>query len=127
MQCFFFSTFILGIYPAIFIALVPSFIALISGILPLVAFPFIPFIIISNMILVLTFYCLKSRYWLAVIFSSFLKFIFLFLISHLVLGFFVSEKITLLAGQIIIWPQLFTAISGGIVAYFVLKSFKKIQ
>ncbi len=122
----FVSTFILGIFPAIFIAFVPSFIALASGILPFTFFPFIPFIIVSNIILVLTFHYFKSKYWLAITFSSFFKFVFLSSTSYLIINFFLGEKVALVVGNIMTWPQFFTAIFGGITAYFVLKALKKI-
>ncbi len=121
----FVSTFILGFFPAIFIAFIPSFIALVSGILPFAFFSFIPFIVVSNVILVLTFHYFKSEYWLAIILSSFFKFVFLFLTSYLIVKFFLGEKTGLLVGNIMTWPQFFTAIFGGIIAYFVLKKLKK--
>ncbi len=122
----FISTFILGIYPAMLIALVPSFIALASGILPLALFSFIPFIVVSNIILVLIFHCLKSKYWLAIIFSSFFKFIFLSSTSYLIVNFFLGKKTALIIGNMMAWPQFLTAISGGIAAYFILKISRKI-
>ncbi len=122
----FVSTFILGVFPAIFIASIPSFIALASGILPFAVFPIIPFIIVSNIILVLTFHYFKSKYWLAIILSSFLKFTFLSLTSYLIINLFLGEKTALLVGNMMTWPQFFTAIFGGITAYFVLKTLKRI-
>ena len=79
----FVSVMIFGVYPALFIAFVPGLIALVSGLLPMVMAPIIPFIVISNIILVLTFNTMKFNYWIKVISASFLKFLFLCFVTHL--------------------------------------------
>ena len=75
----FISVVLLGVRAGILVGLIPSSIALYIGLLPSVLAPMIPFIIIGNTILVLVFGYLKNRnYWLGVVSSGFLKFIFLF-------------------------------------------------
>ncbi len=114
----FISVFIVGIRGAVLIAFTPSLIALSTGLLPLVLALMIPFIIMGNIILVLSFYHLRSKnYWLGVISASLFKFIFLFSASSII-----SSKLAVMMG----WPQLLTALAGGLIAYFVLKSFREI-
>jgi len=65
----------LGVDFAILIGLIPSVIALGVGLLPAVLVPMVPFIMISNTLLVVCFaYLRKKNYWLGVVVSSFLKF-----------------------------------------------------
>ncbi len=120
------TTFTLGIYPAIFIAFIPSIISLGLGFLPATMMFMIPFIIISNIIMVVVFNYLKSKYWIKVMSASFLKFGFLFLTSYLLFNFFLSEKASSSMAIMMSWPQLFTAVSGGLIAYVLLKTVKKI-
>lgn len=123
----FVSTVILGLEGALLVGLIPSLIALGIGLLPSVLVPMIPFIITSNAILVLTFNFLRKRnYWLGIISSSFIKFLFLFGTSSLMMEIFSKKEIAVKAASMMSWPQLFTALSGGLVAYFVLRAMKKI-
>ncbi len=123
---FFISTFIFGISVGLFLVIIPSLIAALSGILPIIIFPMIPFIIISNIILITCFNYFKNKYWLGVIVSSFLKFSFLFLSGYFVLNLILSKNINHLIITMMGWHQLITAMSGGIVAYLYLKIMKKI-
>ena len=114
----FISVFITGIRGAVLIAFIPSVIALSTGLLSLVLAPMIPFIIIGNIILVLSFSFLKDKnYWLGIVSASFLKFVFLFSVSYII-----SSKLVIIMS----WPQLITALAGGAIAFLVLKSIKKI-
>lgn len=107
----------LGISGAGLICLVPSIFALLTGTLPAVLLPFIPFIIIANILLVISFsYLKKYNFWLAVISASVIKFLFLFSVS-----FYVSQVVASIFGGV----QLLTALLGGLIAYFVLKFYEK--
>jgi len=122
----FISTIILGLEGTLLICLIPSLIALGIGLLPSVLAPMIPFIVTSNAILVLTFNFLRERnYWLGIISASFLKFLFLFGASSLMMEFFSKKEIAVKAASMMSWPQLFTALSGGIITYIFLKLCKK--
>ncbi|NTV41109.1 MAG: iron hydrogenase, partial [Candidatus Moranbacteria bacterium] len=78
---------ILGSQLAIFVGLFPSIIALSIGTLPAPLAPMVPYIMLSNVILIITFSYLKDKnYWLALGIASFLKFLFLFLTSSIVVN-----------------------------------------
>jgi thiamine transporter ThiT len=122
----FISTALLGIEAGILIGLIPSVISLSVGLLPAALAPMIPFIILGNAMLVIVFGYLKEKnYWLGVASASFLKFLFLFNSSSIVINLLLKKEI---AGQVALmmsWPQLFTALSGGLITYFALKLCKK--
>ena len=87
----------------------------------------IPFIMIGNTLLVVVFGYLKERdYWLGVIVASVLKFLFLFSISSIVIDLLFKKEIALKVAMMMSWPQLFTALIGGSIAYLFLKNTKKI-
>lgn len=125
---FFISVFLLERHNAILIGLIPSVAALSTGLLPPALAPMIPFIMTSNTILILNFAHLKEKnYWLAVISASFLKFIFLLSTSSLVINLVVKKEIASKISLMMSWPQLFTALAGGLIAYIFLKSIKKLK
>jgi hypothetical protein len=121
----FVSTLLLGAEAGIVVGLIPSVIALSAGLLPSILAPMIPFIMIGNTILILTFDALKNKnYWLAVVTSSFLKFIFLYATSSVVVNLLLKKDIAQQVVMMMSWPQLVTAIAGGILAYLFLKNHK---
>jgi hypothetical protein len=123
----FISTAILGLEGALLICLIPSLIALGIGLLPSVLAPMIPFIIVSNAIFVLIFNFLRKKsYWLGIISASFIKFLFLFNASSLMFELISKKEIAVKAASMMSWPQLITALSGGLIAYIFLKAAKKI-
>ena len=122
----FISVIVLGLKFAIIISVIPSIIALFTGILSPILMPLIPYIILSNVILVYSFYLLKDKnYWLSVIVSSFLKFLFLFTISNFMIKFIIKEDIIKNIAVIMSYPQLITALMGGFIAYIILKIINK--
>jgi len=124
----FISAGLLGGQAAILIGLVPSVIALSFGLLPAVLAPLVPFIMLSNTILVLTFICLKDKnYWLRVIPASLLKYLFLFATSSIVINLLLKKEVTQKVAAMMSWPQLVTALLGGILAYLFLKGLKNIR
>lgn len=114
-----------GVREALLLALVPSSVALAQGLLPLPLAPMVPFIMMSNAILVWFFDLLRTKnYWLAVAVASVLKFVWLYVIVHLLMGSMVGEKIF---GNLVLmmsWGQLFTALAGGVLAWIILKWLK---
>ena len=122
----FIATALFGVQAGILIGLIPASAALFVGLLPLALAPMIPFIITANIILVIVFGRLKEKnYWLAVVTASLLKFVFLFSVGSIIVNLFLKGEVAPKAAMMMSWPQLFTALSGGIIAYLFLKSVKK--
>ncbi len=116
---------LLGVEGAILIAWLPSLAALAVGTLPLVLAPLIPFIILSNILLILVFSFGSrgdnSRYWFRVLAAASLKFIFLISVSALIINLLHQKTLVGLALTMMGWPQLATALAGGVLAYLILK------
>lgn len=118
---------ILGLQAAILAGLIPSLIALSVGLLPSILAPMIPFIMMGNIILVLVFdYLRKKNYWLGIISASILKFLFLFGTSSIMVNLILKKELAHKMAIIMGWPQLLTALAGGLIAYLFLKSIKRI-
>jgi hypothetical protein len=117
----------LGVRYALFVCIFPSIISLSTGLLPVVLAPMIPFIILGNIILVLLFAYFKEKsYWLGVVVASVAKFIFIFAASQVIIDKFLPSNIAPAIANMMSWPQLFTALLGGVIAYAFLKFIKKI-
>ena len=118
---------LLGMRDGILIGLIPSSIALATGLLPPVLAPMIPFIIVGNAILVVTFGYLRNKnYWLGLVSASILKFAFLFGTSSIVINLLANQKVAANVAVMMSWPQLVTALAGGLIAYGFLRSIKKV-
>ncbi len=123
----FISAALLGVEYAVLIGLLPSLVALSTGLLPAVLAPMVPFIMVSNTILIITFaYFWKKDFWSGMIAASILKFIFLFSASSLVTNLLLKKEVAAKVTAMLSWPQLLTAITGGLIAYGFLKWIKKI-
>lgn len=106
---------------ALLICLLPSLIALGVGTLPAPLAPLLPGIMLSNVLLATSFIAAnKLNYWPRMIISSLIKFLFLFAFSSLFTNIVSSGLIVMMS-----WPQLITALMGGILAYGTLKFIKK--
>lgn len=117
----------LGRKEAITIGIFPSLISVVTGLLAPAVTPLIPFIIFSNIILILTFDALRRKnYWKGIIWGSILKFTFLFLAARVLAFVFAGSAFVKIAAMMFSWQQLLTALSGGIVAYVTLKTLKRI-
>lgn len=123
----------LGLRKAMVIALVPSLIALSSGTLPAILAPAVPFIMISNAIYLLTINFIyrnaedkEKKYWLGILFASAFKFAFLFLSTSFIVKLFDSGTIISKISQMMTWTQFMTALTGGAIAWIILKKLKKI-
>ncbi len=120
------ATFLVGPFEAAFLGLMPSVMALTSGLLPLPLAPVVPFIMIGNAILVGVYYYFgRKKIGLSILAASFLKFLFLFGIVRLLAGALLSGKAINSAILMMGWMQFFTAVAGGVLAYAVLSLVRK--
>jgi riboflavin transporter len=120
----FLAVIFLGIRSAVLLSIFPSIIALAVGFLPLPIAPFIPFIVIGNVIMVSVFYRFQDNYWVSVFLASFSKFLFLYISSFFVSKVLFTEIASKMIVTIMSWPQLATALSGGLIAYFIIMLIK---
>lgn len=115
------STCIIGWPSGVFIGCVTPWIALLFGILKPALAPAVLFIMISNAVLVLTFSIIKDRsYIIAVIVASCAKFLTLYISTEFLIKL---KPVVVTALQ---FPQLITALIGGIIAFIVVSILKSI-
>lgn len=122
----FIAAVVLGAGNAILIGLLPSVVALVSGLLPAPLAPMVPFIMISNAVMILTFsYFRKVNFWGGVFGATLFKYAFLYLTSTIVVSLISNQNIGLkAAATMMAWPQIITALVGGVIAFGILKLFK---
>lgn len=120
------SVFLFGLNGAFLLVFIPSMISLFLGVLPLAMLPMIPFIFLGNIIFILAINIFKERYWIAGIIGSFAKAAFLFASSYILFSYFAGGVGVKLLSSMMGYLQLLTASMGVILAYGVLKIFKKI-
>lgn len=104
---------------AIMIAILPSSVALLRGLLPAPMVTLIPYIIFSNIILISVFSFLKKFPIMGILSASLTKFILLYSVV-----FILAQKISNPLIVMFQWPQLITALMGGFTFLFLLKVFK---
>lgn len=122
----FISAATLGTAGAIMVGLVPSVISISVGLLPAVLAPVIPFIMISNALLVAIFALLRKRnFALGVISAALIKYLFLYSTSSVVISLLLKKEVASSVAQMMSWPQLVTALIGGILAFLFLRGTKK--
>jgi len=120
------AVYMVGIRGALLIGILPSTIALGTGLLPSVLAPMIPFIILSNTILILVVDWFKNyNYFTGLIFAAGAKYLFLFITSTIVINLLVNQALAVKVAVIMSWPQFFTALIGGVLAWGILKILKK--
>jgi hypothetical protein len=118
----------LGMRNALLIGLLPSSVALATGLLPAVLAPMLLFVVVGNAVLVLVFGFLRNRnYWLGALSGACLKFAFLWSTSTIVTGLILNSEVAKNAALMMSWPQLVTAISGSIIAFLILHFTGKIK
>ena len=123
----FLSAVLVGSTGAMLMAMIPSVIALSSGLLPIALAPAVPFIMLGNAILIAAFMLFqKKSFWLAAIVAGFAKFIFLFGSSQLVIGLIAKKQVAVTAASMLSYPQLLTALAGAVLAWGILKGLKRI-
>ena len=106
--------------------------ALAGGLLPAILAPVIPFIMISNVIFVLSIEWIYNQsrneakgYWLGVLVGAGLKFLFLLASVNLIGRLLIKQELTIKVAQMMSWPQFATAVAGGLIAWAVLKWLKR--
>ncbi len=118
----------LGVVEGLLIGLIPSSFALATGLLSPVMAPMVPFIMAGNAILVLIFaYLSKINYWVGVVVGGILKSAFLYGTSSLIISLFINKQVAPTVAQMMGWPQLVTALAGGLVAFGVVKLLKNLS
>ena len=123
--------FLSGIRSAMLAAVIPSFMALAGGLLPIPLAPVVPFIIIGNIIFILTidyiYYSSRNTigaYWKGIIIGALLKFAWLFLSVNYITGLLLKKELAFAVTQMLSWPQFATAVIGGAIAWGILKWLK---
>jgi predicted lysophospholipase L1 biosynthesis ABC-type transport system permease subunit len=107
-----------GFRAAAVVAIIPSLIALAAGTLPAAMAAMVPYIMASNIALAGIFSRLrKTNYWLAAAVAVSAKFGILVLSAAAVLTAITHGSVALALASMMGWPQLITAILGGILAY----------
>lgn len=124
----FIAVVMLGLRQTLPICFIPSIMALLAGILLPIMAPIVPFIMLGNVVLVVTFsYFYQKNFWLGVVAASVLKFIFIWSTTSAIANLFIKKPaIVSRIAQIMSWPQLLTALGGGLLAYAFLKFIKRI-
>lgn len=141
--CLFIATAVLGVQAGIMLGLLPSLIALSVGTLPAPLAPMVPFIMASNAIMVIVFATTFKEvaeqlpgtkrkllgnfggFFFGVISAGVLKFLFLFSTSYIVIHLISQKPIAQKAAVMMSWPQLTTALLGGLIAFVFLRVYKK--
>jgi riboflavin transporter len=117
---------ILGTQMGIFVGLIPSIIALSVGTLPAPLAPMVPYIMLSNALLILAFNAFREKnYWLAIGVASVIKFVFLWAMSSVVIGLLMKKELAESVALMMSWPQLLTALLGGALAVVFLHMYKR--
>lgn len=125
--------FVVGVRSALVVCLIPSLMALSGGLLPAVLAPVVPYIMISNVILVLSVEFFHKNikddikgYWLGVFSGALLKFLFLFGSVNIISKLLIKQELAVKVAQMMSWPQFATALAGGVIAFVFLKWIKRI-
>ncbi|MFA6106764.1 MAG: iron hydrogenase [Patescibacteria group bacterium] len=128
------TLFLVGVRSAITLALIPSLMALSGGLLPAVLAPAVPFIMISNCLLIFTMEYLykkfeqgKNGFWIGLAAGAGLKWIFLLSTTGLISKLLLKQELAVKVAQMMSWPQFATALIGGIIAYGILKPLKAVK
>ncbi len=114
-----------GLSEAILLGLVPSLIALLFGLLPLPLAPVIPFIMVSNSVYTYMYTRLQHRTVLAISVASVAKFAFLSLITTVYFSHILPAKVVPSVQAMMSYPQLLTALIGGLIAGGIKAKFLK--
>ena len=129
------ALFLVGVRSALVLCLIPSMMALSGGLLPAILAPVVPFIMIGNVMLVLCVdYALgrqitsnnAKNYWVGVLIGASLKFTFLFFSVNFISKLLINQELAVKVAQMMSWPQFATAITGGMIAWCVLRFLNKV-
>jgi len=117
------ATVIIGPMEAILLGLMPSAVALSTGLLPLPLAPMVPFIMIGNAVLVVFIHYMRGQnYALNLGVSALLKFSFLHFSVVFIMPNLLQNEIVSKLAVMMSWPQFATAVIGGMIAYPIIKS-----
>lgn len=125
--CLLVSTALAGVWSGIIISVISPFASLINNHAPVAAalLPFAPFVAAGNAVYVLSYYLLrKKNAVVGVGIGSILKFAFLYSSINIFLQLFNFPKFAKVLTFLFGWPQLITALIGGILALAVVKVLK---
>lgn len=106
---------------AFFVAAMPSSVALMRGLLPAPMALLLPYIIFSNFLLIITYAAFKKTPLLGVVGASLAKFAFLYATTMFLSGALVGKLLVMFQ-----WPQLITALAGGLIFLSITSIGKKI-
>ncbi len=127
------TLFLVGVRSALVLCLIPSLMALSGGLLPAILAPVVPFIMISNVILVLSIDWVYNRakdaakgYSLGVLIGAGLKFLFLLASVNIIGHLLIKQELVIKVAQMMSWPQFATAVTGGMIAWIALKWLKRL-
>lgn len=126
--CLLVSTALAGVWSGLFISVVSPFSSLINNHAPVAAalLPFAPFVAAGNAVYVLSYYLLRKKSAAAGVgVGAVLKFGFLYLAINIFLQLFSFPKFAKVLLALFGWPQLITALLGGIIGLAVIKVLKK--
>lgn len=125
--------FLVGIRSALIVCLVPSLMALSGGLLSPMLAPIVPYIMISNVIFVLVIEFFHKNikndsqgYWIGVFFGALLKFLFLSVSVNIISKLLIKQELLFNVAQMMSWPQFFTAVIGGVIAFGFLKWLRRL-
>jgi hypothetical protein len=119
--CLIITASLVGVFGASLIAIVAPFGALLTG--ATVPLPFLPFVALGNLVLVVLFYLInKKNYTAGVVAGAVVKFLALYasIIVFTNMANIPAKKATAMIFTFG-WPQLVTALIGGVIAYFVIR------
>lgn len=126
------TAYVCGTYYGVGVGLLTPIVALLVGQLNGAFAPFLPFIMVGNAIYVLSFGLLKDRIylgkWIGFISGSLLKFIFLFFSATKLVKLFslnIPDKLLSKLAIAMGFPQLITAILGGLIALSIIEILKR--
>ncbi|MEI8361317.1 MAG: hypothetical protein WCG01_04265 [bacterium] len=123
---------VLGVRSALVVALIPSIMALAGGLLPLVLAPTVPFIMLSNVIMILVLdyiYNLNlslKGFGLGILVGAFFKSLFLYVLATFVMGLINNPVATSMVPKLFGILQFVTALAGGLIAFGFLKFVKRL-
>ena len=124
--------FLSGRMTAFAAAFIPSLSAIAGGLLPPIMLPFVPLIITGNIFFITVIDHIYNKnkdgfqgYWQGLAAGSWVKFIFLFVAIHLLGPLFVKNELLLKIINAFSWPQLISALGGGVIAWVFLKWLKR--
>jgi len=124
----FLSVIYCGLSGALMVGMIPSVIALSVGLLPAPMAPVVPYIILGNAIMIVAFAAFrKKNFWLGIGLGSLLKCGFLYAVISVVVKLLMNQKLASKVVMMFSWPQLVTALVGGILAFGVVKGFENIR